>query len=155
MKFTQANALVIAQLILFAALFITFLVFPVNRELPIAIRLLAALMMVTGLGFVVLSFREHSRTNTEMLRISPEPNNRARLVETGVYKAIRHPIYTGAIIGAVGAALLHGHPVPIVLSILFVPFFTYKSGFEEKLLRKTYPQYGEYMQRTGRFTPWV
>jgi protein-S-isoprenylcysteine O-methyltransferase Ste14 len=74
-------------------------------------------------------------------------------VETGLYRWARHPIYTGVLLSACGVAIAHGSVAALGIALTFVPFFYYKSSYEEQLLRKIYPQYQAYSERVGRFVP--
>ncbi len=112
-------------------------------------------LVIVAFAVIVLGILEHLRRNAALPNITPTPNQSVRLVDTGVYKWIRHPLYSGVILGAFGAALAHGHVVPLLLIVVFVVFFSLKARYEESLLRGVYPQYSEYMRRTGRFVPGV
>lgn len=148
----QATALVIGQFILFTILLLAFLLTP-TAGTPV-LRIVGLLCMGLGLALVLLAFLEHARSHPDMIRISPEPNQRAPLVTTGLYKRIRHPIYTGVLLGALGVGLVHGGVVTLLVALAFIPFFTYKSIFEERRLQQVYLEYHNYQQRSGRFLPW-
>lgn len=75
------------------------------------------------------------------------------LVTSGVYAYIRHPIYTGFILGMIGAAI--GESVvwliPLVAS---APYFLVSAWREEKRMLHLFPdQYSAYLARTRRFIP--
>ena len=79
-----------------------------------------------------------------------------RLVTSGIYKYIRHPIYTGLLLAGTGAAL-------VAQSYLFIAIFIiwsvwgYNSGKrEEKILEKHFgTKYVEYKKRTKMLIPFV
>jgi protein-S-isoprenylcysteine O-methyltransferase Ste14 len=148
---TQAQRLVLIQFILFAALAISFGLLP--AEQVGWVRLLGMGLAALGVGVVLLAVLQHYRINRNLVNVSPEPNAGNQLVQTGLYGLIRHPIYTGVMLAALGAALAHGHLIPLLIALVLVAFFTYKSTFEESLLMQTYPHYAAYRQRTGRFLP--
>lgn len=85
----------------------------------------------------------------------PHPRDDAQLVETGVYARVRHPIYGGLIIGAVGWGLLAASPLTLALAVGLGVFFDLKSRREEAWLRLRYPGYATYMTRTRRLIPWL
>ncbi|MEO5885006.1 MAG: isoprenylcysteine carboxylmethyltransferase family protein [Candidatus Limnocylindrales bacterium] len=85
----------------------------------------------------------------------PHPRDDARLVETGVYGLVRHPIYGGLILGAVGWALMLASLAGLVASALLLAFFTLKAAREEAWLTTRFPGYPAYRTRTRRFIPWV
>lgn len=146
---TKASLLVFVQFILFSVLILTFIIFPVAIEFTP--KVIGIMLIVVGLIIFIKALRAHSITNNRSPNITPRPNEQAALVHTGIYQKIRHPIYTGVMLCAMGAACFHGHPGCMITSLVFIPFFTYKSTYEESLLQQTYPQYRDYMQHTGRF----
>lgn len=110
-----------------------------------------------ALGVLTLGLAAYAywQTNGTLPFITPTPDAQAKLVESGIYARVRHPIYTAVLLGGIGSALAHGHVVPLVIALLMVPFFTAKSRYEERLLRAAYPTYAAYMERTHRFLPFL
>jgi protein-S-isoprenylcysteine O-methyltransferase Ste14 len=148
---TQAQGLVLAQFVLFALLAGAFFFLPDGQVLWA--RLLGIMVTLLGLGVVGLSILTHFQVNRALVNVSPEPNGNNQLVETGLYARIRHPIYTGVMLCAVGAAVAHGHGVGLLIAVVLCAFFTYKSTFEERWLEQVYPAYNDYRTRAGRFWP--
>jgi protein-S-isoprenylcysteine O-methyltransferase Ste14 len=85
----------------------------------------------------------------------PYPRDGAELVETGVYARVRHPIYGGLIMAAVGWGLVAASPISIVLAGVLFGFFQLKSRREEIWLTERYPGYPAYRERTRRLIPWI
>jgi protein-S-isoprenylcysteine O-methyltransferase Ste14 len=148
---TQAILLVLLQFVLFALLAGALLLLPAGQI--DWLRLVGVILVCIGLVVVAISLLNHIQVNRAMVNISPEPNAELQLVEIGLYRWIRHPIYLGVILVAVGATLAHGHWIAFTLAILIVLLFTYKSGFEERWLMRVYSNYADYRLRTGRFLP--
>ena len=77
------------------------------------------------------------------------------LVTTGPYHAIRHPIYTGIILGAVGTALattLFG----LIAAAVLAGFFIYSALNEERYLTERFPDaYPEYKRHSKMLIPFV
>ncbi len=121
--------------------------------LAVAVLSLLAVVFLVLLAVVFLALWTYYRVNGSLVNVSPEPDQNAQLVARGLYARIRHPIYLGVILSGLGVALIHGHFVPLVIALLFVPFFTYKSMFEERWLMQVYADYAAYRQRAGRFLP--
>jgi protein-S-isoprenylcysteine O-methyltransferase Ste14 len=90
------------------------------------------------------------RTNLTAL---PHPRDDATLVEHGVYRRVRHPIYGGIILGAFGWGLLTASLPALSLALLTVVFFTLKSVREESWLLDRFDGYAAYRERTHRFIP--
>jgi protein-S-isoprenylcysteine O-methyltransferase Ste14 len=78
------------------------------------------------------------------------------LIQTGPYKIVRHPIYTGIIIAILGTAIMVGHVRGfIALAIVFFSLW-HKSTFEEDLMRQQFPrQYDDYARRVKRLIPFI
>jgi len=148
---TQAMLLVTVQFIQIALLGGALLLLPAG-QVGWA-RLLGIAMAVIGLIVIAIALLNHVQVNRAMVNISPEPNASLQLVEIGLYRWIRHPIYLGVLLAGFGAALAHGHWVAILIAAILVVFFTYKSIFEERWLMRVYTGYAAYRQRTGRFLP--
>lgn len=147
----QARLLVFIQFVLFAILAVALYLLPPGQVLWA--RLLGIALLTLGIVLVMVSILTHQLINQRLVNVSPEPNASNQLVRTGIYAYIRHPIYAGVILTALGAALAHGHIITLLLAVIVGAFFTYKSTFEEKLLSQAYPQYADYRQQAGRFLP--
>ena len=83
----------------------------------------------------------------------PSPRHDGVLITSGIYKYIRHPIYTGIVIIAVGFGLLDGSLFRVGLGIALWVFFYFKSEYEERLLVQKYAGYKDYQDRTGKLFP--
>lgn len=147
----RAAQYVLGQFVLAAVMLATLFLFPLGSD-P-GLRVIGIALIGLGGLVVLLGIMEHQARNRGLPAITPEPNQNVRLVETGIYRHIRHPLYSGVILAAFGVALAHGHLLPIIIAAVIAVFFTYKSRFEESLLKQTYPEYAAYMTRTGRFLP--
>ncbi|MDZ4764055.1 MAG: isoprenylcysteine carboxylmethyltransferase family protein [Chloroflexota bacterium] len=147
----RAQLFVIVQFILFVAFAAALLLSPMaNTPLTLIVGSLMAIIGV-GIGFAaILQFRIAAGTFPNAV---PIPTTGAKLVEAGFYGIVRHPIYTGVMIAAVGAAIAHGAIIAALIALAFIPFFAVKSRYEERQLLSVFPDYANYMERTGRFLP--
>ena len=76
------------------------------------------------------------------------------LIRTGPYRWIRHPIYTGMLIGLAGTALVLGENRGIVSFAIAAASFYFKARKEEKFLAQEFgSRFQEHTQRTGMFLP--
>jgi protein-S-isoprenylcysteine O-methyltransferase Ste14 len=83
----------------------------------------------------------------------PRPNDKAAFVTRGVYRLVRHPIYTGVTVGAFGWALVHLSVVGVLCAVVIAVFFDRKVVREERWLRERFPEYDAYAQRVRKFIP--
>lgn len=112
----------------------------------------AGLVLISAGGVLVVRGTVDLRDSLTPL---PHPRDDASLVETGVYARVRHPIYGGVILGAVGWGFLTASVLALVLAAVTAGFFMLKSAREEVWLVARYPGYPAYRQRTRRFIPWI
>jgi protein-S-isoprenylcysteine O-methyltransferase Ste14 len=77
------------------------------------------------------------------------------LVTSGPYRFVRHPIYTGILLAAIGSALA-GELWWLVLLPIFLAYFLYSAFTEEKMMAEQFPsEYPEYKKRTKMLIPFV
>jgi protein-S-isoprenylcysteine O-methyltransferase Ste14 len=78
------------------------------------------------------------------------------LVTTGPYRRVRHPIYTGLLVGLVGTALAIGAPYGFIATALILVGLVIKLHVEEERMRDTFrADYEAYSRRTARLIPGV
>ena len=79
------------------------------------------------------------------------------IVQTGPYRLVRHPAYSGTMLIVIGVACaLRSLAGIVILIIFFTLAFTYRITVEEKLLTQQLGQsYMEYMKRTKRLIPYI
>ena len=77
-----------------------------------------------------------------------------QLVRTGPYRWVRHPIYSGIILGMIGTAIERGQLRGVVAVIVLWVGFTIKSRIEERLMLATFgAEYQDYSRSTGALVP--
>ena len=83
------------------------------------------------------------------VKVSPE------LVTSGPYQFIRHPIYSGLLMAALGTALVVSY-FWLVLLVVSGFYFIYSAIMEEKEMIKTFPnQYPDYKKTTKMLVPYI
>jgi protein-S-isoprenylcysteine O-methyltransferase Ste14 len=103
------------------------------------------------LGFVILAVSAIGLGKS--LTAHPIPSKNAQLVTGGLYKYVKHPIYSGLILVAFGLTITGGFFPHAIFFALLLLLLNYKARFEESLLTATYAGYAEYSKKTGRFVP--
>jgi protein-S-isoprenylcysteine O-methyltransferase Ste14 len=78
-----------------------------------------------------------------------------KLVTSGPYAYVRHPLYAVEIITIIGTAVQFTAPWSWVIALAVVALLWIRSHYEEQVLQAAYPEYGAYRARTARFIPGV
>lgn len=87
------------------------------------------------------------------LTASPIPKDDADLVTSGIYKWIRHPMYTALILIGFGLVLGTFNFYSLLIYATLVMVLIYKSRYEDQLLSERHKSAKEYQNSTGRFFP--
>jgi protein-S-isoprenylcysteine O-methyltransferase Ste14 len=106
-----------------------------------------SLVAIAGAGLVLRSRAELGPAWSFV----PKADQGTGLVTTGPYRLVRHPIYLGFALLAMGQALAFAN-WPALMIVLFgiVPTFAWRARAEEKLLSQTFGErYAVYQQRTN------
>ena len=98
---------------------------------------------------VVIEIVALSRLRTSFSQV-PEAN---RLIRNGLYRFVRHPLYTAYITGFAGFAMTVNEVMIWVAFLVFVVAEWVRAKAEEQVLAQTFPEYETYRQRTGMFWP--
>jgi protein-S-isoprenylcysteine O-methyltransferase Ste14 len=80
-----------------------------------------------------------------------------KVVDTGAYALVRHPIYTGMLLAALGVALERATPIAFAGLALILLGFTIKAHLEERFIRKELgpDAYDAYARRVGMLIPGI
>jgi protein-S-isoprenylcysteine O-methyltransferase Ste14 len=107
-------------------------------------------VMLVGLGFACWA-RVHLGTNWSGTVTLKEGHE---LIRTGPYRNIRHPIYTGILIGFLGWAIVGGQVRGLVAMAVVWLSFLIKARQEEKFLAQEFgAKFEEHARHTGMFLP--
>ena len=99
------------------------------------------------LGLLVAGVGAHTLGPSLTPGIEPLPGG--RFVAHGIYRQIRHPVYTGVILGLTGYALAPGNwLVGAGVFLVSYLYFRAKAAAEERWLVQRYPEYEAYRERT-------
>lgn len=112
---------------------------------------IAGVLFFAGLGLIATSALGLGSALTP----TPIPTRRGHLRTSGLYRLVRHPIYTGVLLTVTGITLRSGNWVHVVIAVATYVYFDRKAAWEEQRLQETYPGYRSYASRTGKFIPRV
>ncbi len=85
----------------------------------------------------------------------PRPVENSRLRERGAYGLVRHPIYSGIILAAIGWSLLSLSWQGLVSVAVLAVFFDRKAAYEERWLALKFAAYPDYQRRVKKLIPWI
>ncbi len=85
----------------------------------------------------------------------PKPKPSGQLIQTGLYKLVRHPIYFGVILVSFGWAGIEQTIYTLVLAFILLIFFDLKSRQEEIWLTQKFSEYDVYKQNTKKLIPYI
>jgi protein-S-isoprenylcysteine O-methyltransferase Ste14 len=114
-------------------------------------RVVGGAAALAGALLVALSARDLGSNLTP----NPRPKTNNALVEHGVYGLVRHPMYSGVLLLALGWSLLRASTLALLLSGLLGLFFDAKARREEHYLAARHGGYAAYRRRVRRLLPWV
>jgi protein-S-isoprenylcysteine O-methyltransferase Ste14 len=118
-------------------------------DLDVVTSALGAVLALLGALLVLWAVRELGHSFTPF----PMPRDDGRLVATGPFVYVRHPIYAGGILFALGFALATS-PAALVPTVGLALLWTRKAAREEEQLSRRFPEYADYRSRVpGRFLP--
>jgi protein-S-isoprenylcysteine O-methyltransferase Ste14 len=79
-----------------------------------------------------------------------------KLIRTGPYRLVRHPIYTGILVGFLGTAIAMGRVWALLLVLVILCSFLLKIRAEEKLLLEEFGEaYSQYKKEVKALIPFV
>jgi protein-S-isoprenylcysteine O-methyltransferase Ste14 len=106
-------------------------------------------------GLVIRSFAILKLKKFFTVTVSVQKDH--RIVDTGIYKHLRHPAYLGSMISFLGLGIALQNWLTII--IIFFPIFgaiSYRMYIEEKVLNKEFgEEYSDYSSRTKKLIPWI
>ncbi|MET4035457.1 protein-S-isoprenylcysteine O-methyltransferase Ste14 [Bradyrhizobium sp. JR7.2] len=115
-----------------------------SSDVPVALQALGLVLFVLSTLFILWVFRENSFA-APVVKLQAE--RAQRVVSTGPYAHVRHPMYNGMILFFAGVPLLLGSWWGLAIAPVIVVLFAVRIGIEERTLREGLPGYSDYMTR--------
>lgn len=111
----------------------------------------AVVLFVAG----YMLYAEVLRENAYLSR-TIEVQSGQKVVDTGLYGVVRHPMYTATILIFLSMPLVLASPLSFALMLIYIPLIIERIKHEERLLKRELEGYGEYMQRVRyRLIPYI
>jgi protein-S-isoprenylcysteine O-methyltransferase Ste14 len=113
---------------------------------------IAALVIMLGAYLEIIRVFDVNRFAARTIQVEPEQ----KVVSTGPYRWVRHPMYLASLIMFLSVPLALGSFVALPLFALSLPLYVLRLLNEEQFLRKELPGYSDYCRATPyRLVPHV
>jgi protein-S-isoprenylcysteine O-methyltransferase Ste14 len=100
-------------------------------------------------------YAEVLRENAYLSRVV-EVREGQRVVDTGLYAIVRHPMYTATTLLFLAMPLVLASPISFSVMLLYLPLIILRIRREERLLERELEGYSDYMRRVKyRLLPFV
>jgi protein-S-isoprenylcysteine O-methyltransferase Ste14 len=124
-----------------------------SPEFPLWIKAIGALGVAFMFVIFFLTFKENSFA-APVVKIQEDRGQ--KVISTGVYAVVRHPLYAGGIFLFLGAPMLLGSLWGLIPGFALIVILAIRSVSEEETLKKGLPGYSEYMKKVRwRFIPYI
>ena len=146
---------VVANFLSFGLFFVSLIFFSgdVNGFMAPLLASFGLLLVVAGTALVLRSRAELGAAWSFV----PKAGEETGLITTGPYRFVRHPIYLGLALLAMGQALAFTNwPAFLMVAFGIVPTFAWRARAEETLLSRTFGErYALYQKQTGMIIPYL
>lgn len=115
-----------------------------SSDVPIALQAAGFALFLLSTLVTLWVFRENSFAAPV---VKLQAARAQRVVSTGPYAHVRHPMYSGMVLFFTGVPLLLGSWWGLVMVPVFVALFAIRIGIEERTLREGLPGYADYAAR--------
>ncbi len=107
--------------------------------LPTAVSILAAIVFLAAYAL----YAEVLRENTYLSR-TVEVQENQKVIDTGLYGVVRHPMYMVTVLLFLSMPLVLGSVLSFVIMLAYIPIILVRIRNEEEVLTKGLPGYAEY-----------
>ena len=149
----EQRSVIVCSGIMFIAAFVTAaLSFRYNwLMLPFPVSIAASAVFLFG----YLLFAEVLRENSYLSR-TIEVQEGQKVIDTGLYGVVRHPMYMATVILFLAMPLILGSLLSFLILLLYFPIITKRIRNEEKVLEEGLPGYKEYKEKVKyRLLPFI
>jgi protein-S-isoprenylcysteine O-methyltransferase Ste14 len=146
---------VLASLVFFFALFVSFWEFVAVQGMVFRFSVLSVsglILFVVGVGIRLAGKRALGKYYSYGLRVLPDH----KLVTSGIYKYVRHPISLAVLVYDPGIPLIFSSLYGLLIVLGLIPLVLYRITIEERMLiQKFGDEYRDYMKRTKKLIPFL
>ena len=113
-------------------------------DVPLVLQALGLAMYLLSTAIIMWVFRENSFA-APVVKVQAERHH--RVVSSGPYAFVRHPMYSGIMLFFVGVPLLLGSWWGVAIAPVFAVLFAIRARIEERALVEGLPDYADYAER--------
>jgi protein-S-isoprenylcysteine O-methyltransferase Ste14 len=140
-------AIVVSFLLPYLPMFHFLNIGPVN---PVASSI-GVILCAAGMSFLVWGRKTLGRNWSQTVAAKKHPE----LVTSGPYRYVRHPMYFGGLVAAIGSAIVCGGGW-IFLAVILGSLFLWRVRAEDNLMAQQFPnEYPDYQKRTKALIPFI
>ncbi|HTY46852.1 MAG TPA: NnrU family protein, partial [Methanomassiliicoccales archaeon] len=115
-----------------------------SPDFPIWVEAIGMALLLVSLVLFLRAYMDNTFLSP-LVRI--QEDRKQQVVTTGVYGIVRHPMYLGATLMAIGAPLLLGSILGLLAGLALVVLLMFRIKGEEKLLTKELEGYWDYTRK--------
>ena len=115
-----------------------------TSHVPVWLEVVGGVLILAGFAATVPVFRANSFA-APVVRVQEERGQ--RVIDTGPYAHVRHPMYAAALLYLLGVPLLLGSWYGLIGTALIAVGVSWRAVKEERVLKHDLAGYGEYMTR--------
>jgi len=124
-----------------------------SPEFPFWVKAIGTLLLIAAVYIVFEALKENTFA-APVVKMQKERGQ--KVISTGLYAIVRHPMYAGAVLLFISAPLLLGSVVGLMLGVVLVVTIGARSLGEEAMLKEELEGYRDYMQKVKwRIIPFV
>jgi protein-S-isoprenylcysteine O-methyltransferase Ste14 len=135
-----------------SALIGAFLVYAIplfpRRELSVTAEMVSTLLVLFGSAAAIYTLLQLGGSFSMMAEAR-------RLVTSGPYRLVRHPLYLAEELAIVGLSMQFFSPATAFVLAVHIAFQLRRMHNEETVLAESFPEYAAYRQRTARLLPGI
>ena len=148
----QRSVILFSGIMFLAAFLSAGLSFRYNRlMLPVPVSIIAAVVFLAAYAL----YAEVLRENTYLSR-TVEVQEDQKVIDTGLYGIVRHPMYMVTVLLFLAMPLVLGSVISFVIMLCYIPIIVKRIRNEEQVLQEGLPGYGKYMEKVKyRLFPFI
>ena len=111
-------------------------------SVPVPIEIAGDFLVTLGFLIIFIVFKENTFASATIKLVPGQ-----KVISTGPYAVVRHPMYSGSLIYLMGIPIALGSWWGVSVLTMMMPVLIWRLFDEEKLLEKNLPGYSEYMDK--------